>query len=83
MILSTGRLKCLLAVDSVFVFFRDEDSEKLEKSEDDSAVSVSTQLPPTVPHVPITTPPPPVMGTDMSAQAGYGGYGNWYQVKMI
>ncbi|XP_062250130.1 pre-mRNA-processing factor 39 isoform X2 [Platichthys flesus] len=57
----------------------DEDSEKLEKSEDDSAVSVSTQLLPTVPHVPITTPPPPVMGTDMSAQAGYGGYGNWYQ----
>ncbi|XP_034453760.1 pre-mRNA-processing factor 39 [Hippoglossus hippoglossus] len=57
----------------------DEDSEKLEKSEDDSAVSVSTQVPPTVPHVPITTPPPPVMGTDMSAQAGYGGYGNWYQ----
>ncbi|XP_060935519.1 pre-mRNA-processing factor 39 [Limanda limanda] len=55
----------------------DEDSEKLEKSEDDSAVSASTQLPPTVPHVPITTPPPPV--TDMTAQAGYGGYGNWYQ----
>nr|XP_019940465.1 PREDICTED: pre-mRNA-processing factor 39-like [Paralichthys olivaceus] len=57
----------------------DEDSEKLDKGEDDSTVAVSAQVPPTVPHVPITTPPPPVMGTDMSAQAGYGGYGNWYQ----
>ncbi|XP_051274948.1 pre-mRNA-processing factor 39 isoform X1 [Dicentrarchus labrax] len=57
----------------------DEDAEKLSKSDDGSAVAVSAQAPPTMPHVPITTPPPPVMGTDMSAQAGYGGYGSWYQ----
>ncbi|GLD72373.1 pre-mRNA-processing factor 39-like protein [Lates japonicus] len=57
----------------------DEDSDKLSKSEDGSAVAVSSQVPPTMPHVPITTPPPPMMGTDMSAQAGYGGYSSWYQ----
>ncbi|XP_023263114.1 pre-mRNA-processing factor 39-like [Seriola lalandi dorsalis] len=57
----------------------DEDSEKLSKSEDGSAVAVSTQVPPTMPHVPITTPPPTMMGTDMSAQTGYGGYSSWYQ----
>ncbi|XP_042274613.1 pre-mRNA-processing factor 39 isoform X1 [Thunnus maccoyii] len=57
----------------------DEDPEKLSKSDDGSAVAVSAQVPPTMPHVPITTPPPPVMGTDMSAQTGYGGYSNWYQ----
>lgn len=63
------------------VTFRDEDSEeKLSKSDDGSAVAVSAQVPPTMPHVPITTPPPPVMGADASAQAGYGGYGSWYQV---
>uniref|UniRef100_A0A3Q3JFG7 Suppressor of forked domain-containing protein n=1 Tax=Monopterus albus TaxID=43700 RepID=A0A3Q3JFG7_MONAL len=55
----------------------DEDAEKLIKSEDGSAVA--THVPPTMPHVPITTPPPPVMGADMSAQAGYGGYSSWYQ----
>lgn len=57
---------------------RDEDPEKLSKGDDGSAVS--TQAPPTMPHVPITTPPPPVMGADMSAQAGYAGYSSWYQV---
>ncbi|KAM9356937.1 pre-mRNA-processing factor 39 [Symphorus nematophorus] len=57
----------------------DEDPEKLSKSDDGSAVAVSAQAPPTMPHVPITTPPPPVMGTDMSATAGYGGYSSWYQ----
>ncbi|XP_053179799.1 pre-mRNA-processing factor 39 isoform X2 [Scomber japonicus] len=57
----------------------DEDPEKLSKSDDGSAVAVSAQVPPTMAHVPITTPPPPVMGTDMSAQAGYGGYSSWYQ----
>ncbi|XP_028271850.1 pre-mRNA-processing factor 39 isoform X2 [Parambassis ranga] len=56
----------------------DEDPEKLSKTDDGSAV-VSAQAPPTMPHVPITTPPPPMMGTDMSAQAGYGGYSSWYQ----
>lgn len=56
---------------------RDEDPEKLSKSEDGSAVAA---VPPTMSHVPITTPPPPMMGTDMSAQSGYGGYGSWYQV---
>ncbi|XP_074530426.1 pre-mRNA-processing factor 39 [Halichoeres trimaculatus] len=56
----------------------DEDPEKLIKSEDDSAVAVSEQAPSTMPHVPITTPPPPVMG-DTSSQAGYGSYSSWYQ----
>uniref|UniRef100_I3JCP6 Pre-mRNA-processing factor 39 n=1 Tax=Oreochromis niloticus TaxID=8128 RepID=I3JCP6_ORENI len=60
----------------------DEDPEKLSKTDDGSAVAVSAQVPPTMPHVPITTPPPPVMGTDMSAQAGYGGYSSWYQVTL-
>ncbi|XP_049441315.1 pre-mRNA-processing factor 39 [Epinephelus fuscoguttatus] len=54
----------------------DEDPEKLSKSEDGTAVAVSA---PTMPHVPITTPPPPVMGTDATSQAAYGGYGSWYQ----
>uniref|UniRef100_A0AAQ5YNW5 Uncharacterized protein n=1 Tax=Amphiprion ocellaris TaxID=80972 RepID=A0AAQ5YNW5_AMPOC len=57
-----------------------DDPEKLSKSEDGSAVAVSA--PPTMPHVPITTPPPNMMGTDMSAQAGYGAYSNWYQVGL-
>ncbi|KAM4555748.1 pre-mRNA-processing factor 39 [Odontesthes bonariensis] len=57
----------------------DEDPEKLSKSDDGSAVAVSEQVPPTMPHVPITTPPPPMMGTDMSSQAGYGAYSSWYQ----
>ncbi|KAM9376534.1 pre-mRNA-processing factor 39 [Pholidichthys leucotaenia] len=57
----------------------DEDPEKLAKTEDSSAVAVSAQAPPTIPHVPITTPPPNMMGTDMSAQSGYGGYSSWYQ----
>ncbi|KAI3351674.1 hypothetical protein L3Q82_020514, partial [Scortum barcoo] len=59
----------------------DEDSheDKLIKSDDGSDVAVSAQVPPTMPHVPITTPPPPVMGADASAQAGYGGYSSWYQ----
>ncbi|KAF3838520.1 hypothetical protein F7725_010288 [Dissostichus mawsoni] len=57
----------------------DEETEKLMKSEDGSAVAVSAQDPTTMPHVPITTPPPPVMGADASAQAGYGGYSSWYQ----
>lgn len=61
------------------LIYRDEDPEKLSKSDDGSA-AVAGQAPPTMPHVPITTPPPPVMGTDMSAQSGYGGYGSWYQV---
>ncbi|XP_042349710.1 pre-mRNA-processing factor 39 [Plectropomus leopardus] len=57
----------------------DEDPEKLSKSDDGSAVAVSAQVPPTMPHVPITTPPPPVMGADASSQAAYGGYSSWYQ----
>ncbi|KAM3611958.1 uncharacterized protein V6R79_000026 [Siganus canaliculatus] len=55
-----------------------DDPEKLSKADDGSAVAASAQVPPTMPHVPITTPPPPVMGTD-SAQAGYGSYSSWYQ----
>ncbi|KAM4621804.1 pre-mRNA-processing factor 39 isoform 1-T1 [Polymixia lowei] len=54
-----------------------EDPEKLSKADDGSAVSVAPQVPPTMPHVPITTPPPPMMGSD--TQGGYGGYSNWYQ----
>ncbi|XP_060904239.1 pre-mRNA-processing factor 39 [Labrus mixtus] len=57
----------------------DEDPEKLSTGDDGSAADVSEQVPPTMPHVPITTPPPPVMGADMSAQAGYGAYSSWYQ----
>lgn len=62
----------------LLVLSRDEDPEKLIKSEDGSAVAVTA--PPTAPHVPITTPPPPVMTADMSAQTGYGSYSSWYQV---
>ncbi|XP_068181965.1 pre-mRNA-processing factor 39 isoform X2 [Antennarius striatus] len=57
----------------------DEDPEKLNKGDDNSAVAASEQTPPTVPHVPITTPPPPVVGADMSTQGGYGAYSSWYQ----
>lgn len=64
----------------MILFCRDEDPESLTKTDDDSAVSA--QVPPTMPHVPITTPPPPMMGTDMSSHAGYGGYSNWYQVTV-
>uniref|UniRef100_A0A7N8YNQ4 Pre-mRNA-processing factor 39-like n=1 Tax=Mastacembelus armatus TaxID=205130 RepID=A0A7N8YNQ4_9TELE len=56
----------------------DDEAEKLSKSEDGSAVAA--QVPPTMPHVPMTTPPPPMMGADMSTQASYGGYSSWYQV---
>uniref|UniRef100_A0A7N9AZP4 Pre-mRNA-processing factor 39-like n=1 Tax=Mastacembelus armatus TaxID=205130 RepID=A0A7N9AZP4_9TELE len=55
----------------------DDEAEKLSKSEDGSAVAA--QVPPTMPHVPMTTPPPPMMGADMSTQASYGGYSSWYQ----
>ncbi|TNN34378.1 Pre-mRNA-processing factor 39 [Liparis tanakae] len=57
----------------------DEDSEKLSKSEDGSAVAVAAEVQPSVPSVPITTPPPPVMGADAASPAGYGAYGSWYQ----
>ncbi|XP_032384131.1 pre-mRNA-processing factor 39 isoform X1 [Etheostoma spectabile] len=57
----------------------DEDPEKMSKSEDGSAVVVSASVPPTMPHVPITTPPPSVMGADANSQTGYGAYSNWYQ----
>lgn len=78
--MKTGRSVGLLFMQCLIC--RDEDSEKLSKSEDGSAVAVSTQVPPTMPHVPITTPPPSMMGADMSAQASYSGYSNWYQVGM-
>lgn len=51
----------------------DEDPAKLSKTLEGSAVAA------TMPHVPMTTPPPSMAGTDMSTQSGYGGYGNWYQ----
>lgn len=50
----------------------DEDPTKLSKTHSASAVAA------TMPHVPMTTPPPSMTGTDM-AQSGYSGYGNWYQ----
>ena len=59
----------------------DEEAEKLMKSDDGSAVAAGQQVPPTMPHVPITTPPPPVMGADASAQGAYGAYSSWYQVR--
>lgn len=46
--------------------------------DDGSAMGVQT-APPTMPHMPMTTPPPPMMGGDMSGS--YGGYGSWYQVQ--
>ncbi|KAM8910521.1 pre-mRNA-processing factor 39 isoform 2-T2 [Spinachia spinachia] len=57
----------------------DEDSEKMSKSDDGSGVAVSAEVPASLAHVPITTPPPPVMGADASSQAAYGGYSSWYQ----
>uniref|UniRef100_A0A6Q2XYU9 Pre-mRNA-processing factor 39 n=1 Tax=Esox lucius TaxID=8010 RepID=A0A6Q2XYU9_ESOLU len=57
-----------------------EDPDKMLKGEDGSALPATPQPPPTMPHVPITTPPPPMMGADMSAGYGYGG---WYQVEVI
>ena len=59
---------------------RDEEPEKLSKADDGSAVAAGQQVMPTMPHVPITTPPPPVMGSDASSQGNYGAYSSWYQV---
>ncbi|XP_037531735.1 pre-mRNA-processing factor 39 [Nematolebias whitei] len=56
-----------------------EDPQKMLKSDDDAAAATSEQAPPTTPQVPITTPPPSMVGTDTSAQAGYGAYSSWYQ----
>ena len=51
------------------------------KADDSSAIPVTPQVPPTMPHVPITTPPPSMIGADVSTQAaGYGAYSSWYQV---
>uniref|UniRef100_A0A8C6NL53 Pre-mRNA-processing factor 39-like n=4 Tax=Nothobranchius furzeri TaxID=105023 RepID=A0A8C6NL53_NOTFU len=57
----------------------DEDPQKLSKNEDSSTVAAAEEVPPTMPQVPITNPPPSVIGTDTSAQAGYGAYSSWYQ----
>lgn len=46
--------------------------------DDASALTVPQTAPPTMPHVPITTPPPSMMRGDMSGS--YGSYGSWYQV---
>uniref|UniRef100_A0A672J308 Pre-mRNA-processing factor 39-like n=1 Tax=Salarias fasciatus TaxID=181472 RepID=A0A672J308_SALFA len=59
----------------------DEEPEKQSKPEEsktEEPVSAA-QATPTTPHVPITTPPPPVVGADASAQTGYTGYSSWYQ----
>ncbi|XP_017263738.1 pre-mRNA-processing factor 39 isoform X2 [Kryptolebias marmoratus] len=57
----------------------DEDPQKMMKSDDGSSAAASEQAPPAMPHVPITTPPPSMVGADASAQAGYGAYSSWYQ----
>ncbi|XP_048032967.1 pre-mRNA-processing factor 39 isoform X3 [Megalobrama amblycephala] len=55
-----------------------DDPEKINKMDDGSALTVPPQTaPPTMPHVPMTTPPPSMMGGDMSGS--YGSYGSWYQ----
>lgn len=51
----------------------DEDPTKLSRTQDGPGVVAA------MPHVPMTTPPPSVAGTDMTTQSGYGGYGSWYQ----
>lgn len=55
----------------------------MSKSDDGSAVAVSAEGAATMAHVPITTPPPPVVGADASSQAAYGGYSSWYQVGSV
>uniref|UniRef100_G3Q062 Si:ch211-114c17.1 n=1 Tax=Gasterosteus aculeatus aculeatus TaxID=481459 RepID=G3Q062_GASAC len=54
-----------------------------ENGDDGSAVAVSAEVAATMAHVPITTPPPPVVGADASSQAAYGGYSSWYQVGSV
>lgn len=52
-----------------------DDPEKMSKMD----VALALTAPPTMPHVPMTTPPPSVMGGDMSGS--YRSYDSWYQVK--
>uniref|UniRef100_A0A672N4Z8 Pre-mRNA-processing factor 39-like n=1 Tax=Sinocyclocheilus grahami TaxID=75366 RepID=A0A672N4Z8_SINGR len=54
-----------------------DDPEKMSKMDDASALTAPQTAPPTMPHVPMTTPPPSMMGGDMSGS--YGSYGSWYQ----
>ncbi|XP_039504709.1 pre-mRNA-processing factor 39 isoform X2 [Pimephales promelas] len=55
-----------------------DDPEKMSKMDDGSSLTVPPQTAPlTMPHAPMTTPPPSMMGGDMSGS--YGSYGNWYQ----
>uniref|UniRef100_A0A671KW18 Pre-mRNA-processing factor 39-like n=1 Tax=Sinocyclocheilus anshuiensis TaxID=1608454 RepID=A0A671KW18_9TELE len=54
-----------------------DDPEKMSKMDDASALTAPQTVPPTMPHVPMTTPPPSMMGGDMSGS--YGSYGSWYQ----
>lgn len=61
-----------------YLLFRDGDTEKLSKGDEDAAVAASAEASQTAAQVPITTPPPPV--TDMSGHSAYGGYSSWYQV---
>ncbi|XP_051930228.1 pre-mRNA-processing factor 39 [Hippocampus zosterae] len=59
---------------------KDEDREKVIKSDDAPKDDASAQVPPTDPQLPITVPPSPAMTMDVNAQSsGYGGYSNWYQ----
>lgn len=55
-----------------------DDPEKMSKMDDGSSLTVPPQTaPPMMPHAPMTTPPPSMMGGDMSGS--YGSYGSWYQ----
>ncbi|XP_042626474.1 pre-mRNA-processing factor 39-like [Cyprinus carpio] len=50
-----------------------DDPEKMSKMD----VALALTAPPTMPHVPMTTPPPSVMGGDTSGS--YRSYDSWYQ----
>ncbi|XP_056113274.1 pre-mRNA-processing factor 39, partial [Rhinichthys klamathensis goyatoka] len=55
-----------------------DDPEKMSKMDDGSSLTMPPQTAPlTMPHAPMTTPPPSMMGGDMSGS--YGSYGSWYQ----
>lgn len=53
-----------------------DDPEKMSKMDDVSTMMVPQTAPP-VPQVPMMTPPPTIMGGDMSGS--YGNYSSWYQ----
>uniref|UniRef100_A0A8C1TB35 Si:ch211-114c17.1 n=1 Tax=Cyprinus carpio TaxID=7962 RepID=A0A8C1TB35_CYPCA len=71
-----GHQKLLKEHDKVRFCFSSSDNDDPEKmSKMDVALALTA--PPTMPHVPMTTPPPSVMGGDMSES--YRSYDSWYQ----